>query len=252
MITQFWLNDPTILLNKDYLFELWPLNNMCLESKLNAITRIVILLTILGFLFTFSSKFIIVGGITISVIVFLYIFRKKQFVKDFLPIEEGFTDINNFNNTDSIGVDSTKKGEKIINPETLESFLKSEFSMGNSNNPFSNVLLTQIGDTPDRKSAPPSFNPQIEEEITTNTKDMIQKLNPGIKNTNKQLFDSLIDKYDLDQSNRLFFSTPNTKIQPGDQASFGKWLYGNMPSSKESNTEASMQRVADSYRYTLY
>jgi hypothetical protein len=29
-------------------------------------------------------------------------------------------------------------------------------------------------------------------------------------------------------------------------------LYGNMPSSKESNAAGAMQRVADSYRYTLY
>jgi hypothetical protein len=80
---------------------------------------------------------------------------------------------------------------------------------------------------------------------------MVQKLNPGIKNTNKQLFGDLGENFYLDQSNRNFFSTANTRIA-NDQGAFSQFLYGNMPSSKESNSAGAMQRVADSYRYTLY
>jgi hypothetical protein len=47
MTIQFWSNDPTILFNKDYVFELWPLTDMCYERKLNAITRLIIFITIL-------------------------------------------------------------------------------------------------------------------------------------------------------------------------------------------------------------
>ena len=49
MSIQFWTNNPTILFNKEYIFELWPTTNMCYEQKLNAITRLVILITILVF-----------------------------------------------------------------------------------------------------------------------------------------------------------------------------------------------------------
>jgi hypothetical protein len=77
-------------------------------------------------------------------------------------------------------------------------------------------------------------------------------MNPNIGNTNKQLYSSLWDNFQLDQSNRIFYSTANTRIQPGDQSAFGQFLYGNMPSSKESNLEGAMARVQDSYRYTLY
>ena len=52
MTTPFWLNDPTILFNKEKVLEVWPTQKMSFESKLNAISRIVMLMTILGFIFT--------------------------------------------------------------------------------------------------------------------------------------------------------------------------------------------------------
>ena len=76
-------------------------------------------------------------------------------------------------------------------------------------------------------------------------------LNPGIKNTNKQLFGDLWQNFQLDQSNRAFFSTPNTRVT-NDALSFGNFLYGNMPSAKESTPDGNMQRYKDAYRYTLY
>ena len=77
-------------------------------------------------------------------------------------------------------------------------------------------------------------------------------MNSGIKNTSKQLYDSLWDKFELDQSNRVFYTTPNTRVEPGNQSAFGQWLYGTMPSAKESTPEGNMQRYKDNYRYTLY
>ena len=49
-MTQFWLNDPSVLLNKDQITEVWPNGQDSLERKRNAITRIIILLGFLGFL----------------------------------------------------------------------------------------------------------------------------------------------------------------------------------------------------------
>ena len=39
MTIQFWTNDPTVLFNKEYIFELWPTSEMCYEQKLNAIQQ---------------------------------------------------------------------------------------------------------------------------------------------------------------------------------------------------------------------
>ena len=55
-MTDFWINDPTILLNKNYITEIWPNNNYNLARKLNAITRTIIILTILGYFLTKSIK----------------------------------------------------------------------------------------------------------------------------------------------------------------------------------------------------
>ena len=55
----FWLNDPTILLNKNQLTEIWPSQELSFERKLNAITRLILILTLLGFLATKSIKIIV-------------------------------------------------------------------------------------------------------------------------------------------------------------------------------------------------
>ena len=76
-------------------------------------------------------------------------------------------------------------------------------------------------------------------------------MNPGIKNTNKQLFGDLYQEFELDQFARQLYSTPNTRVE-NDGISYAKFLYGDMPSAKESTPEGNMQRVKDNFRYTLY
>jgi len=239
MTIQFWSNQPNILFNKEYILELWPTLEMCYEQKLNAITRLVILLSILGYILTMSYKILGVGAITILIIYLLYNTRKQKLTKEML--NEGFKTHRN-----------ADREETIVNPETLDSVLKNEFKEGTRKNPFSNVLLTQIGDDPDRKSAPPSFNVSVEQDITKNVKKAVQMMNPDIKNTNKQLYGDLWQEFELDQSNRQFFSTPNTRVA-NDQGAFAKFLYDDLKySAKESTPEGAFARVQDSYRYTLY
>ena len=76
-------------------------------------------------------------------------------------------------------------------------------------------------------------------------------MNPGIKNTNKQLFGDIFQNFELDQSNRQFFSTPSTRVT-NDQGAYAEFLYNNMPSAKESSPDGNMQRYKNQYRYTLY
>ena len=243
MTIQFWSNDPTTLFNKNYIFDLWPTTSMCYEEKLNAISRLIILLTILGYILTMSKRVLAVGALTLLFIFVLYNMRKQKLTKDML---ENFQVQGN----EVTGMFDNKP-KSFINPVTLDAVLRTEFKEGNKKNPFSNVLLTQINDEPERKAAPPSFNVDVDEDITKNVKRTVQMLNPGIKNTNKQLFGDLWQNFQLDQSNRVFFSTPNTRVT-NDALSFGNFLYGNMPSAKESTPDGNMQRYKDAYRYTLY
>lgn len=245
MTSQFWSNEPTVLFNKNYIFELWPTTNMCYAQKMNAITRLIIIITILGYILTMSKRILFVGILTIAIIFVLFKMRKPKITRDML--NEGFTVQGN----QAVGL-FNKSSNSIVNPETLESILKTNFKEGNKKNPFSNVLLTQISDDPDRKSAPPSFNVDVDEDITKNVKRAVQMMNPGIKNTNKQLYGDLWEQFELDNSNRVFYSTPNTRVE-NDQSAFAQFLYNDLKySGKESTPEGAVTRVADSYRYTLY
>jgi len=243
MTIQFWTNDPTILFNKEYILELWPTTDMCYEQKLNSISRLIILLTILGYILTMSKRIIAVGCLTLLIIFVLYSMRKQKITKDML---EGF----NVQGNEITGMFDNKP-KSYVNPVTLDAVLRTEFKEGNKKNPFSNVLLPQINDEPNRKAAPPSFNVDVDEDITKNVKKAVQMLNPGIKNTNKQLFGDLWQQFQLDQSNRVFYSTPNTRVA-NDQGAYGQYLYGWMPSAKESTPEGAFARVQDNYRYILY
>lgn len=248
MTIKFWMTDPTSLFNKEYILELWPMPNMCYEQKLNAISRIVILITGVGYILTMSQRIMITGMVTLVCIYALFKMHKPKISKEMLS--EGF---NNAGTPKQYRDNSTHKNKTNIsytNPITLDKVLKSEFKSGTKNNPFSNVLLTQIEGDSNRKSAPPAFNEEVDEDITTNVKKTVQMLNGGIKNTDKQLFGNLWSEFQLDQSNRVFYSTPNTKIS-NDQGAYAKFLYGNMPSSKESTPEGNIQRYSNAQRHTL-
>jgi hypothetical protein len=242
MTTPFWSNDPTILLNKDVILEIWPTPSMSFESKMNAISRIVIVLSTLGFIFTMKPHFLIMGIITLAIILSIYKYRKQTIVTN---IKENFAQRKNKNQNKNRG------SELITNPVTLDSVLRNNFHPTTKQNPFGNVLLTDIMDEPLRKAAAPSFNPDVYEDITRAVKKQTQMLNPGIKNTNKQLYGDLYDNYQMDTDMmQRFYSTANTKIS-NDQGAYGEWLYGSMPSAKEDNAAGNMQRYADANRYIL-
>lgn len=242
MTTPFWFNDPTIIFNKDSMFQLWPTSSLSFEGKLNAISRIVIVLSILGFLFTRKNHFLIIGIVTLAIIVSFYKFRKNSIVKNLVKQEEGFQ----VRGTEPLG--SVSSSLMTTNPVTLETVLRSEFHPTTKKNPFGNVLLTDIMDQPDRKSAAPSFNPDVYDDINSAAKKQTQMLNPGITNTNKQLYGDLKDNYDLDKSMMRFYSTANTRVT-SDQGAYANYLYGNMFSAKESTPEGAMMRVKDNVRY---
>ena len=77
----FWLENPNILLNKNYITDIWPNGDFGLARKLNAITRFIIVLTILGYFLT-KSPYIPVSAI-VSLVILVIIYKSKG--------KEGFT-----------------------------------------------------------------------------------------------------------------------------------------------------------------
>jgi hypothetical protein len=255
MTTPFWSNEPTILFNTDNILQVWPQPSMSFEAKLNAISRFIIVLSVLGFVFTMRPHFLVIGAITLAIILSLYKYRKQTIVKG---LTENFS---NQSKDDSNKKNDKKKGNKNVrkitpttfttNPVTLDSVLRSEFHPTTKQNPFGNVLLTDIMDDPERKAAAPSFNPDVHEDITTAVKKQTQMLNPDIISTNKQLYGDLKDNYDLDMSMQRFYSTANSRIS-NDQGVFCTYLFGSMYSAKEDTPEGAMMRVKNNVRYLNY
>ena len=195
MVSVFWLDNPSILFNKKKIMELWPQSTYSVECKLNAITRLVIFLTFLGYLFTRNIKILVTGIITVAVVVILYKAqskKKKSVLKKIL--KEGFT--------------SPKLYEQV----------KSSFTNPTQKNPLMNVLLPEIQYNPTRKPAAPAFNPTVEKDINKEVAD-------------PRLFLDLGDNIAFDQSMRNFYATANTTI-PNDQKAFAEYCYGTMPSCR--------------------
>ena len=207
MTNQFWLSDPTILLNKQHILELWPNRNMDKNDKLNAISRLIILLTIVGFLYTREFKMLITGLITLVVIVLVNKIQAKPIKK--VVTTEAFTDGN------------------------LYELVKDNFSEPVKNNPLMNVMLTDIHDNPQKKPAAPTYNPVVTENINNATKKMVSDNfdDPTIED---RLFKDLGDNFSFDQSMRTWYATPNTEV-PDDQKKFAEFCYGGMTSCKEGN-----------------
>lgn len=90
------------------------------------------------------------------------------------------------------------------------------------NNPFMNTMMTDYTENPDKKSAPDYYqDTKVAEDIKSTIEDKF----------NYNLYKSLDDVYDKNNSQRQFYTTPNTKI-PSDQDEYLKFLYGNMNSCK--------------------
>ena len=69
---EFWIDQPNILFNVDHIHEIWIYSDMTLNEKLNAMTRLILLLSLLGFVFLNRSIFLVIGLIFVSLIVIVY------------------------------------------------------------------------------------------------------------------------------------------------------------------------------------
>jgi hypothetical protein len=257
-----WVNNPTVLLDKNTIFEIWPTQQMCYERKINAMSRLIIILTILGFILTRSMKIVVVGFITLIVIYLFYYQnwykynkRSKEAFGSSSDSSSEYTPIVTINtpetelHTNSTSVSTNESSSNSEDGRALKEFVNENYQRGTKTNPFGNVLLTDIMDHPDRLSASPSFNPTVSLDIRNNVKKMVQMLNPGIKCSDKQLFNNLYDNFDLDQSNRVFNATANTRVV-NDQGAFAQYLYSNLKySGKENTPEGAIARVQDNYRF---
>jgi len=83
---KFWADNPSILFDSQYITEIWVYSNMDTNQKLNAISRLVILLSLIGYVCFNRYIIFILGLIILGVIVIIHKSGKK----------EGFTDVEKY------------------------------------------------------------------------------------------------------------------------------------------------------------
>ena len=221
-MTNFWIQDPTILIKSNEILNIWPSVKKNKNENLNAITRLIIFLSVLGYIITRNKKVPFSGLISMLAIIILHYSDKVGTPLNISGNKEGF-------NTD-ISHDASNKGQ---------------FTEPTPTNPLMNVMMNELNENPNRKPAAPSFNPVFENKINNATKEFVAKEFDD-PNIDEKLFKDLGDSFDFNQSMRTWHPMPNTQC-PNDQESFAEFCYGDMKSCKEGNSIACSQ-TAD-YRW---
>jgi hypothetical protein len=199
---EIWYLNPNLLLSD--VNELFPLEHMEFNRKINALTRLVILVTVILFLLGGGVKYIVSGILSLLFIYFYSLYCNK----------EGF-------HNDIVTYDQLESTD-IFQPPT-------------SSNPFSNLLVSDIKYNPDKKPAMPAYNSDVEEQINNSVKESIQNIYPDIPDINDKLFKNLGEEMEFEQSMRQFISNPSTTL-PNDQTAFAQFCYGNMLSCKDGDS----------------
>ena len=75
----FWIDNPKVLFQSKYIQEIWIDKTMNINQKLNALTRLIILLSLLGFICFNRSLFLVLG---LLLIVLIVLFKKRDYVME--------------------------------------------------------------------------------------------------------------------------------------------------------------------------
>lgn len=250
----FWLNDPLILFRQEHL-SFWPSKQQTFTEKLNSMTRLIVIVTLFGYLVTKSVPILIVSLVSLLSIVGLYFVKRKEAMTPNMKLDQvtGETqgDSTLHKVTDSSLDNAARKHwypqkSSVTRPEQPEHPTHSKAVLRidraderpreaneqapTKENPMMNVLMTDYKKRPHRPRAEPAFAPTVRDKINQKTKEQIED------HLEQKLFRDLGDEIDFDHSMRQFTTTANTKI-PNDQMAFAQFCYGNMSSCKDGEVD---------------
>jgi hypothetical protein len=213
----FWSDNPNILFNAQYVMEFFPTCDMTYNQKMNALTRCVIVASIIVFAVSPNVRTLLVVILTIASIFGVHHYKIREAERDTRLAKEGYENI----------ADDILEDNNIVRDANT-------FDEPTSKNPFGNVLVSDYEDNVNKKPAPPAFNDQVNDNILEKAKNMVAELNPDQPDIADKLFKDLGEQYVFEQSLRPFTSNPSTTIV-NDQKGFADFCYGSMSSCKEGN-----------------
>jgi hypothetical protein len=204
MYSPFWYNNPKILVEQNYLFEIFPVKEYDMVRKLNAIMRFSIYYTIIVYLYNKNTNIfaipLIVGIVT------YFIFKNNSSIQ-----KENI--MNNLKN------DNTLYEEIPVDVSTLSHNVGCQIPT--KDNPFMNTPYFDIAADKDLPKSCTSYdNKGIQRKIETEF--------------DKGLYKNYTDIFGKENSQRQFFSIPYRDGVP-DQPAFAHWLYRTTDTCKEGN-----------------
>ena len=250
---KFWGDDPNVLFST---LDFFPLEQMTLNEKINALTRSIICISSISILY-YQSGHIIPFVITMILIYLITNHVKKEgfsenddnAITNANTITNSKTNVNatNTNATNTNATNTNASNTNATNTNATNANAKDKrqikFQAPSAKNPLSNVLLT---DNSLRFPAPPVSNEKVNDDILIQAKKMVQQLNPTQTNIVDKLFKNLDHEMSFEQSLRPFYSTANTTT-PNDQGAFAEFCYGNMISCKDGNLFACARNLSNHY-----
>lgn len=242
-VSTFWSENPNVLLDS---WDFYPLDSMTLAQKLNAITRSLLVLSLVALFFTsHPTRLLFISLMSMVGIWGMYEYYHGP-SSGIETDQEGM--VGGFNRSGGGGgggggssyLDETADANSVISVPI--------YQQPTPENPFGNVLVTDYEGNPHKLAAPPASNPNVQILIEQNAKKMVQEVNPGQPNIGDKLFRDINEQLSFEQSMRPFHSNATTTI-PNDQGAFAQFCYGDMISCKEGNLVACSRNTG---HYTNY
>jgi hypothetical protein len=183
MSEQFWFKDPAILFKKDTWSKFVPLQTMTTAEALNSVVRFTIYFAGIMSLATGEGIYMLsIPLVMIATVILGNVFPNGKTLESF-----------------SLDLGGTKVKDTT------------EYTMPTKDNPFMNVLLTEIKDNPNRPDAAPTMR-----------RDVKDKIYKAFQQTSDIYMDTS-DLFDQAQAMRTFHTLQSAKV-PNDQDGFLKWL----------------------------
>ena len=190
MPEQFWLKDPSVLFQQDSWTRFVPTGDMTTTEALNAVLRFTVYSSVLLALATGTQSYLI----AIPVVAFASIVLHQLFPNG-TKLEAFFQKL------------MPAVFQKLAGPSPM----RESFTMPTPQNPFMNVLLTEIVDNPNRPDAAP-----------VSDKEVRAKIYKAFQQTSDIYMDTS-DLFDQTQAMRTFHTLQSAKV-PNDQDAFLAWL----------------------------
>lgn len=255
----FWGEDPNVLLQTA---EIFPTRGMSPGRQFNAATRLVVVLTAAMYFFLRRSAHVIIVGALSVVGIYLVWYKRLEMEEGFASPTSPADDAPDASSceAEACGKGSVRTSEWLRengqstlellpyqDPETaderaavdqpavtegegeaaLTAAERKMYQMPSTTNPFGNILLT---DAPDRRPAPPAFIPEVRDQISRKTKEMVAEMRGE---SVERLFGNVDDALAFEQSQRQFYTTAVTTT-PSDMRTFVEYCYGNPGAFRDS------------------